>query len=74
MYEQLHRTLLYQPTIKERQQHQHEQQQQNIQSKDIFIHYTFESGPLVNFTKELKHLWNEHYINKNPIKQNIRLR
>ncbi|CAF4220059.1 unnamed protein product, partial [Rotaria sordida] len=31
MYEQLHRTLLYQPTIKERQQHQHEQQQQNIQ-------------------------------------------
>ncbi|CAF1682701.1 unnamed protein product [Rotaria magnacalcarata] len=74
MYEQLHRTLLYQPTIKERQQHQHEQQQQNIQSKDLFIHYTFESGPLVNFTKELKHLWNEHYINKNPIKQNIRLR
>ncbi|CAF4365769.1 unnamed protein product, partial [Adineta steineri] len=38
------------------------------------VHYTFESGPLVNFTKELKHLWNEHYINKNPIKQNIRLR
>ncbi|CAF4437403.1 unnamed protein product, partial [Rotaria magnacalcarata] len=74
MYEQLHRTLLYQPTIKERQRHQQEQQQQNIQSKDLFIHYTFESGPLVNFTKELKHLWNEHYINKNPIKQNIRLR
>ncbi|CAF2141364.1 unnamed protein product [Rotaria magnacalcarata] len=72
MYEQLHRTLLLQPTIKERQQH--EQQQQNIQSKDLFVHYTFESGPLVNFTKQLKHLWNEHYINKNPIKQNIRLR
>ncbi|CAF5102963.1 unnamed protein product, partial [Rotaria magnacalcarata] len=46
MYEQLHRTLLYQPTIKERQRHQQEQQQQNIQSKDLFIHYTFESGPL----------------------------
>ncbi|CAF4583148.1 unnamed protein product, partial [Rotaria magnacalcarata] len=47
MYEQLHRTLLYQPTIKERQQQQqHEQQQQNIQSKDLFVHYTFESGPL----------------------------
>lgn len=77
LYEQLHRTLLLQPTIKERQrqpQPQQQKQQQNIQAKDFFVHYTFESGPLVNIAKELKHLWNEHYINKNPIKQNIRLR
>lgn len=72
LYEQLHRTLLNQPTIRERKQQQ--QQDENIRPKDILVQYTFESGPMMNFTDGLRQLWNEHYINKDPIKQTIRLR
>lgn len=82
IYVELHRQLLAQPSRRERQQ---QQQQQNIASNgnqqqvpnnntDIFVHFTFESGPMLNFKRELKNLWEKHYIQNNPKNKNICLK
>jgi hypothetical protein len=70
VYEKLHRQLLNQPTRREKQQ----QQQQKSNKNEIYVHFTFESGPMLNFKQELKKLWEKHYINNNPIKHNINLK
>ncbi|CAF1255117.1 unnamed protein product [Rotaria sordida] len=82
MYGKLHRQLLLQPTRREKQQQQplqeimaiNRNQQQNSNHNEIFVHFTFESGPMLNFKRELKSLWEKHYIDNSPIKHNIQLK
>jgi len=78
VYGKLHRQLLLQPTRREKQQQQNMalniNQQQNSNKKEIYIHFTFESGPMLNFNRELKKLWKEHYIDNNPVKHNVHLK
>ncbi|CAF3717848.1 unnamed protein product [Rotaria sp. Silwood1] len=81
VYGELHRQVLYQATRREKQQElgqlgmtSNANQQANSNQNDIFVHFTFESGPMLNFKQELKNLWKKHYIDNNPIKHNIRLK
>ncbi|CAF1139879.1 unnamed protein product [Rotaria sordida] len=57
-YEQLYNTLLYKPTRKENQ---------------IYVHYTFENGPLLNFKKEYRQIWEKFYVYPGLRLKNIRL-
>ncbi|CAF3270828.1 unnamed protein product [Rotaria sp. Silwood2] len=64
VYGELHRQALYQATRREKQQEQGQldmtsnaNQQANANQNDIFVHFTFESGPMLNFKQELKNLW-----------------
>ena len=58
-----------QATRREKQQ----QQQPNSNQKEIRVYFTFESGPMLNFKRELKNLWDKHYIDNNPMKHDVRL-
>ncbi|CAF1359979.1 unnamed protein product [Rotaria sordida] len=57
-YEQLYNTLLYKPTRKENQ---------------IYVHYTFENGPLLNFKKEYRQIWEKFYVYPGSRLKNTRL-
>ncbi|CAF5120860.1 unnamed protein product [Rotaria sp. Silwood1] len=67
-YEKLHQTLLYKPTKRETktnvQLNDQLIQNQNIyEHKDqIYLHYTFENGPLLNFKKEYRKIWQKYYV------------
>ncbi|CAF4171925.1 unnamed protein product, partial [Rotaria sordida] len=57
-YEELHRKLLYQPTRRERQEQQREiittdgNPHENSNNNDIFIHFTFETGPMLKMSAQ----------------------
>ncbi len=77
VYRELHRKLLMQPTRREKQQQNitsNDNQQQTIKQKDIRVYFTFESGPMLNFNRESKNLWEKHYIANNPVKRNVQLK
>ncbi|CAF1329253.1 unnamed protein product [Rotaria sp. Silwood1] len=67
-YEQLHTTLLYKPIRRENkskvQTNGHLiQNRRNYKHKDqIYLHYTFENGPLLNFKKEYRRMWEKFYV------------
>ncbi len=58
-----------QPTRREKQQ-----QQPTSAPKEIRVYFTFESGPMLNFKRELKNLWDKHYTDNNPLKHDVRLK
>ncbi|CAF3826187.1 unnamed protein product [Rotaria sp. Silwood1] len=50
------------------------QKQTTYEHKDqIYLHYTFESGPLLDFKKECRKIWQKHYIYPGSRCQNTRL-
>jgi hypothetical protein len=49
-----------------------QQQQQQNQSK-ITVHFTFESGPMLQFKRELRRLWEKYYIYNGSRMNNVRL-
>ncbi|CAF3932390.1 unnamed protein product, partial [Rotaria sordida] len=67
-YQQLHNALLYKPTRRELkskvQTNGHLiQNRNNYEHKDqIYLHYTFENGPLVGFKKEYRQIWEKNYV------------
>ncbi|CAF3313319.1 unnamed protein product [Rotaria sp. Silwood2] len=78
-YQQLHHELLYKPTRRE-QKVQLEtngtslKKQTNYEHKDqIYLHYTFETGPLTNFKKEYRQIWNKYYVYPGSRLRNTRL-
>jgi hypothetical protein len=76
MYREFHEKLLGQPTRREKQQQNialNGNRQLNSNRKEIRVYFTFESGPMLNFKRELKSLWEKHYINNNPLNNNVRL-
>jgi hypothetical protein len=76
MYREFHEKLLGQPTRREKQQQNialNGNRQQTSNRKEIRVYFTFESGPMLNFKRELKSLWEKHYINNNPLNNNVRL-
>jgi hypothetical protein len=78
IYKELHGRLLGQPTRREKQREQNialnGNEGQNTNKKEIRVYFTFESGPMLNFTRELKKLWEKHYIGNNPTEHNVRLK
>lgn len=77
IYEKFHRELLNQPTLREKNQQNlylQDNQQQNLNNNEIYIHYTFESGSKLKFQKELNNLWKTYYLDNNPIRQNLQLK
>ncbi len=79
-YQLFHKTLLAQLSRRERHQHKHEalKEQQNSKSKTsdrppITIHFTFESGPMSQFNRELRHLWEKYYLYPGSLMNNVRL-
>jgi hypothetical protein len=74
MYMELHHTLIHQPTRREREQQQkdmvydqyqsssREIQQQGWDKKEIRVPFTFESGPMLDFQRELRRLWKKYYL------------
>ena len=82
VYRSLHQQLLSKLTRKEKE---HEKRQQksmvpvtNHQAtpikSELHVHFTFESGPMSSFKRELKSLWEKHYVQKNPQMQKIQLK
>jgi hypothetical protein len=68
-YQILHKNLLLQPSRRERRQQNNEtlKAQQNSESKNsdrptITVHFTYESGPMLQFKQELRRLWEKYYI------------
>ncbi|CAF5050819.1 unnamed protein product, partial [Rotaria sp. Silwood1] len=78
-YEQLHSTLLYKPTRRENkskvQTNGHLiQNRRNYKHKDqIYLHYTFENGPLLSFKKEYRRIWEKFYVYPSLRFKNTRL-
>jgi hypothetical protein len=62
IYEFLHQKLLNQPSRREREQQNDQTKPMN--NKVITVHFTFDTGPMVQFRKELRRLWEKHYIYK----------
>lgn len=73
VYRELHHKLIVQPTRRERQQRdiitdqvqssteEIQSRQQDRNKKEIRIPFTFESGPMLHFKRELYHLWKKYY-------------
>ncbi|CAF4730519.1 unnamed protein product, partial [Rotaria sp. Silwood1] len=78
-YQKLHHTLLYKPTRRENKNNaqsndQFIQKQTKYEHKDqIYLHYTFESGPVLSFKKEYRKIWQKHYVYPGSRCQNTRL-
>jgi hypothetical protein len=72
VYREIHRKLILQPTRREREQEDcvlhdenfsstHHQQRQEWNKKEIQVHFTFESGPILELKHELHRLWKQYY-------------
>ncbi|CAF3084424.1 unnamed protein product [Rotaria sp. Silwood2] len=67
-YQQLHHELLYRPTRRENEAQLQTSAQlipkpKHYEHKDqIYLHYTFESGSLINFKKEYRQIWGKYYV------------
>ncbi|CAF4105848.1 unnamed protein product [Rotaria sordida] len=79
VYQRLHHTLLYKPTRKENKttvqtNGQFIQNRTTYEHKDqIYLHYTFENGPLVDFKKEYRQIWEQNYVYPGSRFKNTRL-
>ncbi|CAF3757340.1 unnamed protein product [Rotaria sp. Silwood1] len=78
-YEQLHNTLLYKPTRRELKSNIQTSgtlnpDRNNYEHKDqIYLHYTFENGPLLDFKKEYRQIWEKYYVYPGSRLKNTRL-
>jgi hypothetical protein len=79
IYQALHKKLLTQLSRRQRQyielisnENNILQPQQQNQSK-ITVHFTFESGPMLQFKRELRRLWEKYYIYPGSRMNNVRL-
>jgi hypothetical protein len=79
-YQQLHQKLLYKPTRRENERNVTDNYQTKITKKkkyehkdQIYLHYTFESEPLLNFKKEYRRIWNKYYVYPGSRFRNTRL-
>jgi len=78
-YQELHHKLLYKPTRREQERKVEGndnlvQKKKKYQHKDqIYLHYTFENGPLLNFKKEYRRIWNKYYVYPGSRFKNTRL-
>ncbi|CAF4821807.1 unnamed protein product, partial [Rotaria sp. Silwood2] len=78
-YQNLHHTLLYKPTKRENKTNvqsndQLIENQTTYEHKDqIYLHYTFETGPLLDFKKEYRKIWEKHYVYPGSRCKNTRL-
>ena len=74
VYQRLHHHLIHQPSRRERERrrdvksdadsstpHHTEEERKDGYRREIRVHFTFESGPMLNFKRELRHLWKQHY-------------
>lgn len=68
----LHHELIYQLTGRERKQQQHPQVLAN--RREIRVPFTFESGPLLHFKRDLNQLWKQFYVYQNSPLNDISLR
>ncbi|CAF1619484.1 unnamed protein product [Adineta ricciae] len=74
IYQRFHRHLINKPT---RREHQMQQQASNISQcqytnkKAIRVYYTFETGPMLKFSDELRSLWKKHYQDNHPIMKHV---
>jgi hypothetical protein len=73
VYRELHQNLILQPTQRERKQQDivfdqtqlpstQSQQRQDSHKKKIRVHFTYESGPMLDYKRELRRLWEKYYI------------
>ncbi|CAF1524488.1 unnamed protein product [Rotaria sp. Silwood1] len=78
-YEQLHHKLLYKETRREIEtkiqgKDNLIQKKKKYEHKDqIYLHYTFENGPLSNFKKEYRRIWEKYYLYPGSRLKNTRL-
>jgi hypothetical protein len=80
IYQILHKKLLAQLSRRERQTNEelisnnnnNTLQKQQNQSK-LTVHFTFETGPMLQFKRELRCLWEKYYIYKGSRMNNVRL-
>lgn len=72
-YRELHQKLILQPTRREREQQKtilqfnawvpgQNQSRSEWNKKEMRVYFTFESGPMLPFKRELHRLWKKHYI------------
>ena len=67
LYRELHLKLIHQPTRRDRQRYSTSsseipQSYQSWNKKEIRATYTFESGPMLHFKRELHRLWKQYYV------------
>ncbi|CAF2892523.1 unnamed protein product [Rotaria sp. Silwood2] len=78
-YQQLHHKLLYKETRREKETKIQNndnliQKKKKYEHKDqIYLHYTFENGPLLNFKKEYREIWQKYYVYPGSRLKNTRL-
>jgi hypothetical protein len=79
LYQQLHHKILYKPTKREKEQQiigdkQLIRKRKKYDHKnEIFLHYTFETGPLLDFKKEYRRIWEKFYVYRGSRFANTRL-
>lgn len=87
IYMELHHKLIHEPTRREKAQQREEmlyqqyqsspkdtQQSQQDWNKKIRIPFTFESGPMLDFPRELSNLWKKYYIYDGSLMNNVKLK
>ncbi len=82
-YQQLHKKLLNQPTRQEKKR-----QKKGSDSNDLaqylptkklwnrdklIVHYHFQSGPTIQYRRELRRLWKTYYVNNKSLVKNVQL-
>ena len=82
IYQMLHKKLLHQLSRRQKQYNEFllndntnvpQQQQQQRNQSTITVHFTFESGPMLKFKRELRRLWEKFYIYPGSPMNNVRL-
>ena len=76
-YGELHHKLIQQPTRRESEREesiQDHQPRSDYNKKEIPVYFTFESGPKLEFKKELRRLWRKHYIYPGSPMNNVTLK
>jgi len=76
IYQLLHKALIARPTRPEKQRDTEQQQHQksnNYAKKKIIVHFIFESGSMLDFRRQLRQLWENHYIYENSLLNNVLL-
>ena len=77
VYQLFHRKLLALPSRRQRLKNEalkeQENKSKNSNNSTITVHYTFESGPMLQFKRELRRLWNEYYLYPGSLMNNVRL-
>jgi len=89
VYRELHRNLILRPTRQEREQQQRimtvnsnqlpsnqieKQREEGWNKKEIRVHYTFESGSMLDFKNKLRYLWKKYYIYPGSPMNNVTLK